>query len=53
MILILDSKERADKYVEAGLVDKFEEIEFSESFMTSEQLKASWEKGDEDEKETR
>lgn len=51
MIIIVDSKEHADKYVEAGLVDKFEEIEHSLICVTSEQLEASWRKGDEDEEE--
>lgn len=48
MIIIVDSKEHADKYVESGLVDKFDEVEHSLICATSKQLEASWGKGRED-----
>ena len=51
MIIIVDSKEHADKYVKAGLVDRFEEVEHSLICATSEQLEESWGKEDEDAQE--
>ena len=41
MIIIVDSKEHADKYVEAGLVDEFVEIKRPRG-MTPEEWKAAW-----------
>ena len=51
MIIIVDSKEHAGKYVEAGLVDKFEEVEHCLICATSEQLEASWGKGRDDDRQ--
>lgn len=48
MIIIVDSKEHADKYVKAGLIDELKEIERSGICVTPEQLEASWWKGGND-----